>query len=117
MGNAFGYVKDENGGIKAQQVLEATNDFLQRKGWMDEKALFATGVGNHQMWSCQFLRWVRPRSMITSGSLGVMGAGLPFAIGTQLANPNALTILIDGDGSFNMTHMDLQTIVRYNLPV
>jgi len=115
---AFGYVKAPGGKIKTQQVIEATNHFLHSSGWQDEKDVFiCTGVGNHQMMSCQFVRWTKPRSMITSGSLGVMGAGLPFAVGTQVANPNALTILFDGDGSFNMTNMDLQTIVRYNLPV
>merc|ERR1711935_196512 len=67
--------------------------------------------------SCQFLRWIRPRSMISSGALGVMGVGLPFTIGAQIANPESLSILIDGDGSFNMTNMDLQTVARYNLPV
>lgn len=55
--------------------------------------------------------------MITSGSLGVMGAGLPFAIGAQIGNPDSLTILVDGDGSFNMTNMDLQTVARYRLPI
>jgi len=115
---AFGYVKAPGGLIKTQQVIEATNTFLQQSGWADSKdVVIATGVGNHQMMACQFIRWNRPRSMITSGSLGVMGAGLPFAVGAQVANPNALTILFDGDGSFNMTHMDLQTIIRYNLPV
>jgi len=115
---AFGYVKAPNGLIKTQQVIEATNAFLQQSGWADSKDVFiCTGVGNHQMMACQFVRWNRPRSMITSGSLGVMGAGLPFAVGTQVANPNSVTILFDGDGSFNMTNMDLQTIVRYNLPV
>jgi len=115
---AFGYVKPPNGLIKTQQVIEATNNYLQKSGLMDSKDVFiCTGVGNHQMMSCQFIRWTKPRSMITSGSLGVMGAGLPFSVGTQVANPDALTILIDGDGSFNMTNMDLQTIVRYNLPV
>jgi len=115
---AFGYVKPPGGKIKTQMVIEATNTYLQKSGWADSKDVFVcTGVGNHQMMSCQFMRWSRPRSMITSGSLGVMGAGLPFAVGTQVANPNALTILFDGDGSFNMTSMDLQTIVRYNLPV
>merc|ERR1719281_366987 len=94
------------------------NAYLHSSGWMDKREVYVcTGVGNHQMMSCQFLRWTRPRSMITSGSLGVMGAGLPFAIGTQVANPGSLTILVDGDGSFNMTHMDLSTIVRYNLPI
>jgi len=116
--HAFGYVKAPNGMIKTQQVIEATNAFLHKSGWMDDREVFVcTGVGNHQMMSAQFVRWTRPRSMITSGSLGVMGVGLPFAIGTQVANPKSLTVLIDGDGSFNMTSMDLQTVKRYNLPI
>jgi len=116
--NAFGYVPAKDGKIKTQQVIEATNDFIHKSGWVDSKqVVYCTGVGNHQMMACQFVRWTRPRTMITSGSLGVMGAGLPFAIGTQVANPDALTILFDGDGSFNMTNMDLCTIKRYNLPV
>jgi acetolactate synthase I/II/III large subunit len=114
--HAFGYVKPPGGRIKVQQVLEAMNKYLHDKKLMD-KTLVATGVGNHQMMSCQFIRWTQPRSFITSGSLGVMGAGLPFAIGAQVANPDALTILVDGDGSFGMTNMDLQTVKRYNLPV
>jgi len=114
----FDYVRAPNGKIKTQQVIEATNDYLHKQGLMDSKDVYvATGVGNHQMMSCQFIRWTKPRSMITSGSLGVMGAGLPFAIGAQVANPDALTILIDGDGSFNMTNMDLVTVKRYNLPI
>lgn len=116
--HAFGYFKAPGGQIKTQQVIEAINTFLHSKKLMDEKEVtICTGVGNHQMMSCQFVRWTRPRSMITSGSLGVMGAGLPFAIGAQIAKPEGLTILIDGDGSFNMTNMDLQTVKRYNLPV
>jgi acetolactate synthase-1/2/3 large subunit len=114
----FDYIRAPQGRLKVQQVLEATNEFLHKKGWMNEREVtVATGVGNHQMMTAQFIRWTRPRSMITSGSLGVMGAGLPYAIGAQVSNPKALTILIDGDGSFNMTNMDLQTIKRYNLPV
>jgi len=116
--HAFDYVRAPHGQIKTQQVIEATNDYLHKSGLIDDKEVFVcTGVGNHQMMSAQFFRWTRPRSMITSGSLGVMGVGLPFAVGTQVANPKSLTILIDGDGSFNMTNMDLQTIKRYNLPV
>eukprot|EP00928_Gymnodinium_smaydae_P041739 TRINITY_DN281_c0_g2_i1.p1 TRINITY_DN281_c0_g2~~TRINITY_DN281_c0_g2_i1.p1 ORF type:complete len:686 (-),score=160.93 TRINITY_DN281_c0_g2_i1:174-2231(-) len=114
----FDYAPAPNGQLKVQQVIKATNDALQKKGWMDDRDVFVcTGVGNHQMMTAQFLRWTKPRSMVTSGSLGVMGAGLPFAIGAQVANPESLTILIDGDGSFNMTHMDLCTVKRYNLPI
>jgi acetolactate synthase-1/2/3 large subunit len=112
------YVKRPDGKIKVQQVLEETNRFLQAKGLMDSREVnVCTGVGNHQMMAAQFIRWNRPRSFITSGSLGVMGSGLPFAIGAQIAMPDSLTFLVDGDGSFNMTNMDLCTVKRYNLPL
>jgi acetolactate synthase-1/2/3 large subunit len=115
---AFGYVKAPKGGLKVQQVIEAMNAYLQKHSIPDKKdVIVATGVGNHQMMAAQFIRWSKPRTMITSGSLGVMGAGLPFAIGAQIGKPDSMTILIDGDGSFNMTNMDLQTVKRYNLPI
>jgi len=79
--------------------------------------IITTGVGNHQMMASQFIKWTNPKSFISSGSLGVMGVGLPYAIGAQIANPNKRIILIDGDGSFNHTLADLQTIKRYNLPI
>lgn len=76
-----------------------------------------TGVGNHQMLAAQFINYEQPGRLITSGSLGVMGVGLPYAIGVQIANPYSTVIDIDGDGSFNHTSSDLQTIARYNLPI
>ena len=48
------------------------------------------------MMAAQFIRWVRPNSMITSGSLGVMGTGIPYSIGVQIANPDKQVIVIDG---------------------
>mmetsp|Transcript_168318 Transcript_168318/g.298217 ORF Transcript_168318/g.298217 Transcript_168318/m.298217 type:complete len:674 (+) Transcript_168318:150-2171(+) len=116
--HAFDYVRAPEGKIKVQQVIEAMNKFLHDKKIVEDRDVtICTGVGNHQMMAAQFVRWTRPRSMITSGSLGVMGAGLPYAIGAQVALPESMTILIDGDGSFNMTHIDLQTVKRYNLPI
>ena len=58
-----------------------------------------------------------PKKIISSGSLGVMGCGLPYAVGAQIANPDKTVILIDGDSSFNMTLGDLKTIVENDLPV
>tara|TARA_B110001450_G_C17636554_1_gene487437 strand:- start:363 stop:1871 length:1509 start_codon:yes stop_codon:yes gene_type:complete len=84
---------------------------------MDKNVVFTTGVGNHQMQAYQFIKSQYPNKIISSGSLGVMGAGLPYAIGAQIANPDTMVILIDGDSSFNMTLSDLKTIKEYNLPV
>ena len=81
------------------------------------KTLISSGVGNHQMMAAQYIKWSRPNSFITSGSLGVMGTGLPFAIGAQIANPNDLVLDIDGDGSFNHTLSDLKTVIEYQLPI
>ena len=56
-----------------------------------------------------------PKSFISSGSLGVMGFGLPAAIGIAIGNPNKTIIDIDGDGSFLMTLSDMKTAIQYNL--
>ena len=99
--------------LKAQEVLQTLNKLIVDKS----NYIFTTGVGNHQMWSCQFINWSHPKSFISSGSLGVMGAGLPYAIGAQISNPNRDVILIDGDSSFNMTLTDLKTVKEHNLPI
>ena len=83
----------------------------------NKETYYTTGVGNHQMMAAQYIDWRFPRSIITSGSLGTMGSGLPFAIGAQLAHPNSQVINIDGDGSFNMTSVDLATVARLKLPI
>ena len=79
--------------------------------------LFTTGVGNHQMQTYQFIKSQYPTKIISSGSLGVMGSGLPYAIGAQIAKKDMLVIDIDGDSSFNMSLSDMKTIVENNLPV
>ena len=96
--------------------IEDVIDRIYRKT-LDKKAVFTTGVGNHQMQTYQFIKSQYPGKIISSGSLGVMGAGLPYAIGAQFANPNDMVICIDGDSSFNMTLNDMKTIVEHNLPV
>jgi len=83
----------------------------------DGRAIVTTGVGEHQMWAAQFWKVSKPREFITSGGLGTMGVCLPFAIGIQLAKPDALVVGIDGDGSFQMTLQDLATAVDHRLPV
>jgi acetolactate synthase-1/2/3 large subunit len=83
----------------------------------DGKAVVTTGVGAHQMWAAQFWEVSSPRQFITSGGLGTMGVCLPFAIGIQLARPDALVVGIDGDGSFQMTLQDLATAAERRLPI
>ncbi len=102
---------DDSPHAKPQYVLEEIN--RQTQG----DALFATGVGQHQMWAAQFIRWRYPRQMITSGGLGTMGFGLPAAMGASLGCPGKTVIDIDGDASFSMTLFELPTIAEYNIPV
>jgi len=81
------------------------------------EAIVTTGVGQNQMWTAQFYKFIRPRQLISSGGLGTMGFGLPAAIGAQIARPEATVIDIDGDHSFNMTMTELATAVQYELPI
>jgi acetolactate synthase-1/2/3 large subunit len=108
----FPFKYDANAGrIKPQYVIEE----LCRQTNGD--AIVATGVGQHQMWTAQFYRFIKPRQFITSGGLGTMGFGLPAAIGAQIAKPEATVLDIDGDHSFNMTMTELATAVQYELPI
>jgi acetolactate synthase-1/2/3 large subunit len=102
---------DDSKLAKPQYILEAINE--QTNG----DALFSTGVGQHQMWAAQFIRWRYPRQMITSGGLGTMGFGLPSAMGAALGAPGKTVIDIDGDASFQMTCYELATCAEYNIPV
>ena len=106
---------EPNEGIKTQQVIEEINNCLLRNNFEDY--FVTTGVGNHQMMAAQFIKWKYPKSYVSSGSLGTMGVGLPYAIGCQIANPNNLVIDIDGDGSFNHSLHELKTVNDYNLPI
>ncbi|KAK8585479.1 hypothetical protein V6N13_050458 [Hibiscus sabdariffa] len=83
----------------------------------DGNAIISTGVGQHQMWAAQFYKYKKPRQWLTSGGLGAMGFGLPAAIGAAVANPGAVVVDIDGDGSFIMNVQELATISVENLPV
>jgi acetolactate synthase I/II/III large subunit len=97
--------------LKPQEVIERIHEIS--KG----EAIITTEVGQNQMWTAQFYRFSRPRSLLTSGGLGTMGYGFPAAIGAQLAFPNALVIDIAGDGSIQMNIQELATAVSYELPV
>ncbi|MBT3992681.1 MAG: biosynthetic-type acetolactate synthase large subunit [Gammaproteobacteria bacterium] len=97
--------------IQPEMVLDEINKLT--KG----NAIVSTGVGQHQMWAAQYFDFSKPRQWLTSGSMGTMGFGLPASIGAQFAEPNALVINVDGDGSIRMNLGELETITSYGLPI
>ena len=78
--------------------------------------VIATDVGQHQMWTAQYVDFEQPRRFASSGGLGTMGYGLGAAIGAQIGS-GARTVLITGDGSFGMNLNELATAVTYGLPI
>jgi acetolactate synthase-1/2/3 large subunit len=104
---------DKGDAIKPQQVLETVRDATAGR----DDIVWTTGVGQHQMWSMQYLTCERPRSFISSGGLGTMGFGVPAAVGAKAARPDATVICIDGDGCFQMTGKELITAALHDLPI
>ena len=109
----FEFKNAGSGQIKTQNVLVELNKQTQKR----DDIIYTFGVGNHLMMGCQFLDWKDPKTILASGSLGVMGCSIGYSIGAQIANLDKTIISIDGDGSFNMTLTDLKTIKEYNLPI
>lgn len=101
----------EPGYLSPQEVIQLLSQHTEGK------AIVATDVGQHQIWTAHHYKFKRPRSFLTSGGLGTMGFGFPAAIGAAIANPNSPIICVTGDGSFQMNLQELMTAVDYQLPV
>ena len=106
----LGYVYSDTV-IKPQYVVEKIYELT--KG----DAIISTEVGQNQMWTAQFYKFERPRTLLTSGGLGTMGYGFPAAMGAQVARPDMTVIDIAGDGSIQMNIQELATCVVNRLPV
>ncbi|MDI9350043.1 MAG: acetolactate synthase 3 large subunit [Candidatus Symbiobacter sp.] len=103
--------------IKPQLALERLNVHMKELKAKGKDTYITTEVGQHQMWAAQFLHFEAPKHWMTSGGLGTMGYGLPAAMGTQLAHPDALVIDVAGEASILMNIQEMSTILQYRLPV
>ncbi|MCL1801601.1 MAG: acetolactate synthase large subunit [Promicromonosporaceae bacterium] len=107
----LGYQASDDGQLNPQYVIE-------RLGAMnDDDTIFVSGVGQHQMWASQFIRYEKPRTWISSGGLGTMGFGVPAAMGAKVGRPDATVWAVDGDGCFQMTNQELATCVINDIPI
>lgn len=89
---------------------------LQRlSGFTPGPCQYITDVGQHQMWAAQSLQFKHDDRFLTSGGMGAMGFGLPAAVGAAFSNADSLTVLVSGDGSFQLNIQELET-VRRNQP-
>ena len=95
--------------IKPQSVIEQL--------WQvtNGDAFITSDVGQHQMWAAQYYPFDKPRRWINSGGLGTMGVGLPYAMGVQMANPDATVACVTGEGSIQMCIQELATCKQYHL--
>lgn len=107
----LGYTKETDGTLSPQWVIEKIGELS------GPEATYAAGVGQHQMWSAQFVKYERPNSWLNSGGLGTMGYSVPAAMGAKVAEPERVVWAIDGDGCFQMTNQELATCVINNIPI
>ena len=108
--NCLGYRKDPTL-IQPQEIIEAVYKAT------DGKAVIATDVGQHQMFTALYYKFDEPRHFLTSGGLGTMGYGFPAAIGAKVGRPDAEVCLFTGDGSFQMNIQELSTCLEFGIPV
>ena len=93
-----------------QDVIETINRIF-------DEAIIVTDVGQHQMFTAQFIEITEKKKLLMSGGLGTMGYGMPGAIGAKIGNPDTPVISISGDGGFQMNSQELATAVLEELPI
>ncbi|MGE5552588.1 MAG: biosynthetic-type acetolactate synthase large subunit [Betaproteobacteria bacterium] len=105
------YRQQPGGVLKPQYVVEQISELTRGE------AIICTEVGQNQMWTAQYYKFLHPRTLLSSGGLGTMGFGFPAAIGAQIGCPDRVVFDIAGDGSFQMNVQELATAVAHRLPV
>ncbi|MCR2763588.1 acetolactate synthase large subunit [Microbacterium sp. zg.B48] len=107
----LGYTQPTDGLMSPQYVISRIGELTGPEG------IFAAGVGQHQMWAAQFIKYERPNAWLNSGGAGTMGYSVPAAMGAKVAEPDRHVWAIDGDGCFQMTNQELATCAINNIPI
>ena len=107
----LGYTDLDDGLLSPQAVIERIGQLT------GPEAVYAAGVGQHQMWAAQFIQYERPHAWLNSGGAGTMGYAVPAAMGAKVAQPDRVVWAIDGDGCFQMTNQELATCRINDIPI
>jgi len=107
----LGYDTPKDGSLSPQYVIERISALT------GPEAIYVAGVGQHQMWAAQFVKYENPRTWLNSGGLGTMGYAVPAAMGAKVGAPDTTVWAIDGDGCFQMTNQELVTCALNNIPI
>jgi acetolactate synthase-1/2/3 large subunit len=107
----LGYSEPTDGLLAPQYVIKRIGELT------GPEAIYAAGVGQHQMWAAQFIKYERPHAWLNSGGAGTMGYAVPAAMGAKVAEPERTVWAIDGDGCFQMTNQELATCTINKIPI
>ncbi len=107
----LGYDSPDDGSLSPQHVIQRIGEIS------GPESIYVSGVGQHQMWAAQFIRYERPASWINSGGLGTMGFAVPAAMGAKVGDPARVVWAVDGDGCFQMTNQELATCALNGIPI
>jgi acetolactate synthase I/II/III large subunit len=107
----LGYDLPKDDSLSPQYVIERLSALT------GPEAIYVAGVGQHQMWASQFVKYENPRTWLNSGGLGTMGYAVPAAMGAKVGAPDTPVWAIDGDGCFQMTNQELVTCALNNIPI
>ncbi|HEX6389159.1 MAG TPA: biosynthetic-type acetolactate synthase large subunit [Solirubrobacteraceae bacterium] len=107
----LGYEDSTDSSIKPQRAIQAIAEVI------DEDTIVTTDIGQHQMWSAQYIGFEKPRKWLQSGGLGTMGFGLPAAMGAKVGCPDNTVVCVAGDGSIQMNMQELSTCATEGIDV
>jgi acetolactate synthase I/II/III large subunit len=105
------YGPQSDGSLSPEYVIETLGKIA------GPDAVYVAGVGQHQMWAAQFIKYENPKTWLNSGGLGTMGFAVPAAMGAKFGRPDAEVWAIDGDGCFQMTNQELATCAVEGAPI